>query len=84
MSLIICTTCKQHHYASEDRCPHCSSRVTKATRAPSAAAAALLLGFSIAGCDTSSPEPDYGFPDTGEFEVEDTGGSEEAEAEEEE
>lgn len=53
-SLVRCSTCKRHIYASESACPFCTRQ---SNASPTVlAAAALTAGLAIAGCGGEQPQ----------------------------
>ena len=60
MSLLICTQCNTHFYASEEVCPHCIDRSVMLS-SPKKLVLFTLLGIGLAGCgekeDDTAAEP---------------------------
>ena len=51
MSLIVCTTCGEHHYDQENFCPHCNaSRKIGLQINTKRTSMAILLGLALVGC----------------------------------
>ena len=62
--LFACPSCQQHVKSSEAVCPHCGARLGTSDGGIARAAAAVLMGLSLASCTGGDPEPEYGVPTT--------------------
>lgn len=56
-SLVRCSTCKRHIYASESECPFCA-RAAMATSGSIAVALTAAASIALAGCANDSPKND--------------------------